>query len=182
MVLKRIPDELVQRRKPHTKRFRQRSYYADESGEIYSVSHFGEIKKLKQRVQTSRKRTDRYYLYARTPLGWKPVHRLVCAAWHGLPQEGDQVRHQDRDVKNNRPSNLLWGTAFQNNCVDRAGEFKLDSAKVQEMRSLMMQGLGFPELAKRYGVSYGSVYYISVGKTWRHCMDDEFREWVRKRL
>lgn len=44
------------------------------------------------------------------------VHRLVALAFHGLPKEGfDHVNHRDGDVENNRPSNLEWVSAEQNN-------------------------------------------------------------------
>lgn len=48
------------------------------------------------------------------------VHRLVCAAFHGVsPSESDtDVLHWDDDPKNNRAENLRWGTP-SNNMHDR---------------------------------------------------------------
>ena len=42
------------------------------------------------------------------------VHILVCTAYHGKPKEGEVVLHKDDDAKNNRPSNLKWGTQSEN--------------------------------------------------------------------
>lgn len=45
----------------------------------------------------------------------KSVHRLVCMAFHGEPPTPtSEVRHQDGDSSNNKPSNLCWGTAVEN--------------------------------------------------------------------
>ena len=45
----------------------------------------------------------------------KSVHRLICIAFHGEPPTPtSEVRHQDGDSSNNRPSNLCWGTAVEN--------------------------------------------------------------------
>jgi HNH endonuclease len=45
----------------------------------------------------------------------KSVHRLVCMAFHGMPNPITlQVRHLDSDPSNNKPSNLCWGTQYEN--------------------------------------------------------------------
>jgi hypothetical protein len=41
--------------------------------------------------------------------------RLVCEAFNGPPPEGrDVCMHLDEDSRNNRPSNLAWGTQREN--------------------------------------------------------------------
>lgn len=42
------------------------------------------------------------------------VHRLVCAAFHGPPQPGQEVAHLDGDCLNNAPGNLRWVTHAEN--------------------------------------------------------------------
>ncbi|WP_262265472.1 HNH endonuclease signature motif containing protein [Microvirga yunnanensis] len=43
------------------------------------------------------------------------VHQMVCAAFHGeKPFPEAMVLHEDENSRNNRPENLLWGTAKQN--------------------------------------------------------------------
>lgn len=44
-----------------------------------------------------------------------PVHRVVCAAWHGLPEgERCHVDHINRVRSDNRPENLRWVTHAEN--------------------------------------------------------------------
>jgi hypothetical protein len=59
------------------------------------------------------------------------IHRLVCAAFHGIaPSEKAVVIHLDEDGTNNRPDNLKWGTQKENMnaagfiayCKGRTGE------------------------------------------------------------
>jgi hypothetical protein len=42
------------------------------------------------------------------------VHRLVCEAFNGPCPPGMVCMHKDENAKNNRPSNLLWGTQREN--------------------------------------------------------------------
>jgi hypothetical protein len=45
----------------------------------------------------------------------KSVHRLICMAFHGEPiNPSMQVRHLDGNPENNKPSNLAWGTQYEN--------------------------------------------------------------------
>jgi hypothetical protein len=45
----------------------------------------------------------------------KTVHRLICMAFHGMPESKSmQVRHLDGDPNNNVPNNLKWGTQYEN--------------------------------------------------------------------
>lgn len=45
----------------------------------------------------------------------KPVHRMVCMAFHGMPaSQAMQTRHLDGVPSNNTPSNLQWGTQIEN--------------------------------------------------------------------
>ena len=43
------------------------------------------------------------------------VHRLVCEAFHGpAPADKPVCMHMDEDSRNNRPSNLRWGSQKEN--------------------------------------------------------------------
>ena len=43
------------------------------------------------------------------------VHRLVCIAWHGIPESPSlHAAHRDGDKLNNTPSNLYWATGTEN--------------------------------------------------------------------
>jgi hypothetical protein len=49
----------------------------------------------------------------------KSIHRLICMAFHGMPDPPTlQTRHLDGNRENNRPENLRWGTQ-QENWTDR---------------------------------------------------------------
>jgi hypothetical protein len=60
------------------------------------------------------------------------IHRLVCEAFHGPPDEASLICiHLDENAANNRPNNLSWGTqkqnlngaAFKEYCKNRVGEY-----------------------------------------------------------
>lgn len=42
------------------------------------------------------------------------VARLVCEAFHGPAKPGQVCMHRDENSRNNRPSNLAWGTQKEN--------------------------------------------------------------------
>ena len=45
----------------------------------------------------------------------KSVHRLICMAFHGMPDPLTlQTRHKDGVRANNKPTNLIWGTQIEN--------------------------------------------------------------------
>lgn len=44
----------------------------------------------------------------------RPVHVLVCEAWHGPRPDGMEARHLDDDKTNTAPENLRWGTRSEN--------------------------------------------------------------------
>lgn len=83
-------------------------YEASSDGEIKClatdhVTHGGDAGRyLRVEVARGNKRTLDY------------VHILVCTAHHGKPKEGQVVMHKDDDTKNNRASNLKWGSQSEN--------------------------------------------------------------------
>lgn len=42
------------------------------------------------------------------------AHRLICEAFNGMPTPGSVCMHIDENSRNNRPTNLAWGTQKQN--------------------------------------------------------------------
>lgn len=44
----------------------------------------------------------------------KAVHDLICRTFKGPPKPGQIVLHKDDKKKNNKPSNLNWGSVSQN--------------------------------------------------------------------
>lgn len=83
----------------------------------YEASTSGEIKCLATDHVTLGGDAGRYLKVEVARDGKRPleyVHILVCTTYHGKPKEGDVVLHKDDDTKNNRPSNLKWGTQSEN--------------------------------------------------------------------
>lgn len=154
-------------------------YFATTDGEIVSS-------KSRQFAVLS-PATNRYgYLYVNPMRGGKAVkisvHRLVAMAFHGIAPPGRQiVRHLNGNKKDNRPDNLSWGTALENeNDKDRHGTRRRGSSvrssilSEQDVRHILAiprgknRGVGVASLAKRYGVSKSLIKRIRERKSWRH--------------
>lgn len=121
----------------------------------YSVSNYGKVRRdigtrctWSGRILKSAPDSDGYpkvVLSINNKRICAAVHVLVCEAFNGLPQIGqNQVRHLDGNKLNICPENLKWGSAKEN-ADDRAihgntkrGEFsakaKLTDAKVLSLR------------------------------------------------
>ena len=91
-------------------------YEADDEGNIWSVFHnwrgYGK-RKLKTFIDENGyckvKLTIEGTRYKR------PVHRLICLAYHGEPSKGRNiVRHLNGNKMDNSPKNLCWGTQQEN--------------------------------------------------------------------
>ena len=104
------------------------------------------------------------------------VHRLVCMAFHGMPNPPSlQVRHLDGNPEHNKPENLAWGTQ-EENWQDRrvhgraaVGEqhwaAKLTNAEREHLRWALEKGLCSQRHAARMlGLSQGTVYAIAHSK------------------
>lgn len=99
---------------------------------------------------------------------WKQrrVSRLVCEAFHGEPQPGQEVRHLDGDSANDHAVNLAWGTSAQNKADQKRhgtaplGETHhnatLTDAQVAEIRALKGTLLQ-REIAAKFGITQGYV-------------------------
>lgn len=91
----------------------------------YEVSSLGRVASLPTRTWPTRRLLSVSFAkkrggYARVVLRRdgkqfaRPVHVLVCEAFHGVRPDGMQVRHLDGQVLNNAATNLAWGTAAEN--------------------------------------------------------------------
>lgn len=70
------------------------------------------------------------FIYTRKGHKTLKVHRLVCEAFNGPPEDGRVCMHLNEDSSDNRPENLAWGTQMENlnapgfiaYCKSRTGE------------------------------------------------------------
>lgn len=103
------------------------------------------------------------------------VHVLVAMAFHVLPEPGLEVRHLNGNPRDNRPSNLCWGTCAENQ-ADRElhgtvargvahGSAKLAEEDVRAIRASSDTGV---VLAARFGVDRTMIYRIRKGRAWKH--------------
>jgi hypothetical protein len=107
------------------------------------------------------------------------VHRLVCAAFHGLPKPGYETSHENGVHSDNSAGNLLWRTHAENEALKvKHGTSMRGTAcpgsKVNEIivmicRAAGRLGLGTQaELAAHFGISRATVGDIQNYQTWRH--------------
>ncbi len=107
-----------------------------------------------------------------------PVHRLVCRAFHGEPQPGQQVRHLNGDPFDNRAVNLAWGTPRENAADrddhgrsvrgERVVQHKLTASQVDDIRRRAAAGERQRALAAEFGVSETTVSAVVLRKWWKH--------------
>lgn len=95
--------------------------------EVYEVSSLGSVRRVKESLRhplTGRVLVgtlERKSGYRKVCLAngnrrrTRPVHVLVCEAFHGPRPVGADVRHLDGDSLNNTVTNLAWGSRSDNN-------------------------------------------------------------------
>jgi hypothetical protein len=106
------------------------------------------------------------------------VHRLVLEAFVGPRPQGMQCRHRDGDPRNNRRTNLTWGTPQQNS-DDKLlhGTFlrgsnissaKLTESQVLEIRDRRRSGEKLRVIAAEFGVHNATVSRVCTSRQWVH--------------
>jgi hypothetical protein len=102
----------------------------------------------------------------------RSIHRLVCMAFHGMPEKkSTQVRHLDGNPSNNKPENLKWGTQIENWQDRKAhgrgceGEkhpmAKLTDEECQHLRWAIKSGLcSQRQAARALQMSQGGIWHI----------------------
>ena len=105
------------------------------------------------------------------------VHVLVAQHFIGpRPTPKHQVNHIDGDKSNNNVTNLEWVTpsenlkhAFRIGLMNQNGEkhpsVKLNNKNVLE---IVRSGTNYKVLAKKFGVSCGTIWAIRRGISWSH--------------
>lgn len=110
------------------------------------------------------------------------VHALVLNAFVGPRPKGMQCRHLDGNPDNNHISNLVWGTARENQ-IDRRrhgthkeGEYhpgaKRKAKVILRIIAALRSGAKQTEVAKEFKVHQGYISNIYRGKIWK-CLQKE---------
>lgn len=135
---------------------------------------------------------DRYYSVSLSRGGiWRTfsVHGLVATAFYGpKPFDGAHVRHLDRDIYNNRPDNLCWGTHEESWSDRKAAKAGLGEShhnvKLSEIDAAAIRASDASQrkLAKEYGVAQSTIWAVKAGKNWEYGdpaapMHDMFKSW-----
>ena len=153
-------------------------YYATNEGRIISMKK-GKIRYLADTCRLDGHRYIRNTLVdAEGARRESYCHRFVALAFHGPCPDGMQCRHLDGDMSNNRPENLVWGTAKENaSDRDRQGrgsqgerncKAKLTAEDVREIRRLWDVGVTRQQLAERFSVGATNISEITRRHTWSH--------------
>lgn len=105
------------------------------------------------------------------------AHRAAWMREHGPIPEGLGVLHRCDNPPCVRPDHLFLGTPKDNkaDCVSKGrhawgenfGTSKLTNEKAAEVKTLLSQGVGVCEVARRFGMSSTAISEIKAGRTWR---------------
>ena len=106
----------------------------------------------------------------------RAVHRLVLETFIGAKQPGQECRHVDGNIRNNRIDNLRWGTAAENMADkiahgtwvrgSRVGNSRLTEDQVRQIKVRLTQKEPHASIALDYGVKTVTISAISSGRNW----------------
>lgn len=160
------------------------NYFAGEDGNIYCNLPFGIGKTLcrLRLVKPSLQSNGKYFKVSVIINGkrlTKRVHRLVCMAFNGLPDnENLTVSHMDGNAFNNRPSNLKWMRLTENHKLklehgtddigvkNTRSKIK-DINTIKEIRKLLKIGKKHSDIANKFGVSRVFITKIANGHRYK---------------
>lgn len=144
-------------------------YYVSKTGEIWS-------KKLGRLMSPYRHKIDGYLQLSINGI-CKKIHQLVLEAFRGMCPHGMEACHWDGNPRNNKLSNLYWGTR-SDNVRDSVRHnthpvVKLNKSKVINIKKMLRDGVRQSTIAKIYQVDQSTISYINTGKVWNYVHLDE---------
>ena len=99
------------------------------------------------------------------------AHRASYFIYKGEIPEGMIICHKCDVPRCVNPEHLWLGSYLDNQrdkmAKGRGKVEKLNPEKVKELKSLMKSDFGDMNLARKYGVSYQTIWAIRTGKTWK---------------
>ncbi len=106
------------------------------------------------------------------------LHRLILSSFVRSPVGKEEGCHKDGNSFNNHLTNLKWGTHAENEAhkvskgtSNRGSNHylsKLKEVDVQEIKTLLREGLSQMKVAKVFKVDRRLINQIATGKTWKH--------------
>lgn len=158
-------------------------YMAGEDGNIYSRTKykgFGRKEYVDWYPLSGRKNSKGYLTVSLSHDNKKVtgfVHRLVCMAFHGMPNPMTlQVRHLNGKRDDCRPSNLKWGTQVENwqdrrehgtaSIGEKHWASKLTNDEREHLRWALQKGLcSQRQAARALGMSQSAIWSIANTKS-----------------
>jgi len=117
--------------------------------------------------------------YRMTTFWWRGInakcftHRLVFRALKGMVPPGHRIHHVDDDRLNNSPGNLQVMSNAEHTRMHMNRTLPLailTRDQVREIKRMLADGKRTDELAKRFGVSRGTIEGIKYGRAWKDVM------------
>jgi hypothetical protein len=102
------------------------------------------------------------------------VHHLVLEAFVGPRPGGAQSRHRNNDRVDNRVSNLVWGSAKENDADRRSFGMQKGERNVRavltpdQVRSIRRSPKSFRALARKFNVNPTTIARAANGTRWSH--------------
>ena len=159
------------------KLFRNTQYIITEDGKVFNNKGKQLSIKIRKEPKSSFERA-----YVQLSINGKQKHftlaRLIAELYIPNPLNLPQVNHLDGNPLNNHYLNLEWSTQSDNikhailtGLKPMLGEnntsAKLNHIQVEEIREIYSKGnISLRALAKNYNVSYTTIRYIILKKTW----------------
>ena len=145
-------------------------YYISKRGGLWSNRKNGQWKKLKPHLN---KMWNRYQCTLRDSRGIRKlckISRLVATVYLPNPENLPIVMHLDNNPANDYYRNLKWGTQKENikQCLScKASRAKLSKKDLILIFKLKAKGLYYKDIAKRLGVSVGTIGRVINKKSYR---------------
>jgi len=157
-------------------------YFIDDSGTVWSIRGKGKpgaLRDVPGRLRTQENQHGHPFIYLRVKMKRYKfyIHRLVLQAFVGPCPEGMECRHLDGNPRNNKLTNLKWGTRQENesdkvahgtgNQGERNGMSKITWEVAEEIRKRYASGKETQKaIGMDYGISDGTVCNIVNYKAW----------------
>ena len=155
------------------------TYFASDYGEIFRFKD-NKFYLMKQKITKWRKSIG---FYIKDKKVYPNVHKLILEAFVGPCPPGLECCHNDGNPHNNKLDNLRWDTKKANwndrrkhGTTTKFRKAKLNKSQVYVILRLIVKGLRYTEIAKRFNVSPNLICRIKSGKGW-----PKYQKWLQNK-